>query len=376
MMRVLHVYSGNLYGGVEKMLVTLARHRDLDLKLRSEFALCFAGRLSQELKAAGAIVHHLGNVRVRQPQSVWLARRRLGKILESENYDVVICHSAWSQAIFGTVARVANRPLVFWMHAPTDGRHWLERWARRAQPKLVLCNSRFTANTAVKLYPHVRAEVLYCPVAGLQGLYSDEERRATRAELKTPEDALVIIQVSRMESLKGHALLLEALSKLDDIPEWVCWLVGGAQQDGEIAYTNELKALASRLSITRRTHFLGERSDVPELLNAADIYCQPNLLPEGFGITFVEALAAGLPVVTTALGGACEIVNDSCGVLLPQRDAAHLAATLRELMVNQERRDSLGKAGPARALSLCDPFAQIGKLHELLSGILSEASYV
>ena len=63
--------------------------------------------------------------------------------------------------------------------------------------------------------------------------------------------------------------------------------------------------------------WLGQRRDVPELLAAADIYCQPNVGAEPFGIVFVEALYTGLPVVTTALGGALEIIDASCGVLVP-----------------------------------------------------------
>ena len=57
-----------------------------------------------------------------------------------------------------------------------------------------------------------------------------------------------------------------------------------------------------------------QRDDVPRLLAAADIFCQPNLGPEPFGIGFVEALSAGLPVITTATGGALEIVDGDCGI--------------------------------------------------------------
>ena len=63
--------------------------------------------------------------------------------------------------------------------------------------------------------------------------------------------------------------------------------------------------------------FLGERRDVAACMRAADIHCQPNTAPEPFGLAFVEALYAGLPVVTTALGGALEILTDACGVLVP-----------------------------------------------------------
>ena len=74
-MRVLHVSAGNLYGGLETVLVTLARCRALNPGLECEFALCFAGRAEDELRAAGATVHRLGEVRVRWPFSLHRGRR-------------------------------------------------------------------------------------------------------------------------------------------------------------------------------------------------------------------------------------------------------------------------------------------------------------
>ena len=369
-MRILHIYSGNLYGGIETMLVTLARQRDLCPEMEPHFALCFEGRLSESLHATQSEVHQLGNVRVSRPISVLRARHALSELIRGSEFDVVICHAPWSQAIFGTVVRQAKLPLVFWMHGPTNGHHWSERWARCTRPDLVICNSHFTASTLSHLYSGVRAEVVYCPVAMAPANKSEDERRTTRVELKTAEDATVIIQVSRMERLKGQLLQVEALSRLRSIPNWVCWIVGGAQRADELSYYAELQSLANRLGIAERIRFIGERSDVARLLNAADIYCQPNTQPDAFGIAFIEALSAGLPVVTTALGGAPEIVDDSCGILVQPNDAGILASSLRSLIEDNSRRDTLGNAGPERARHLCDPEKQMAKIYELTSNLL------
>jgi glycosyltransferase involved in cell wall biosynthesis len=368
-MRVLHIYSGNLYGGIETMLVTLAREREVCPQMKPHFALCFEGRLSEELKAAGAEVHQLGQVRASHPQTVWRARRKLSELLKGFDFDAVICHAPWSQAIFGAVVRESGLPLIFWLHDAATGRHWTERWARRTPPDLALCNSRFTASTLSTLYPHTRAEVLYCPVAFPQSRPAKEERQATRAELNTPQDATVIIQVSRMEALKGHTLHLEALSGLKDMPDWVCWLVGGAQRAHEVSYVEELRALATRLGISSRVRFIGERSDVSRLLHAADIYCQPNVRPDAFGISFIEALDAALPVVTTALGGACEVIDASCGILMPPGDVPALASALRVLIDDGAQRNSLGDAGRERARKLCDPATQMQSLKDLVESV-------
>lgn len=368
-MRVLYVHSGNLYGGVETLLVTLARHRDLCPAMEPNYALCFEGRLSEELAAADAPVHLLGNVRISRPWTLRQARRGLDDLLRREQFDVVVCHSAWSQAIFGPVVRSARLPLVFWLHDATNGRHWLERWARRTAPNLALCNSQFTAGRMANMYPRTRTKLVYYPVAPPESSHSNTDRDQVRAELNTPEDATVVIQASRMEVWKGHALHLEALGLLRELPGWVCWQVGGAQRPHESQYVEKLKSAAARLGIADRIRFLGERSDVPRLLAAADIYCQPNTGPEPFGIAFLEALYAGLPVVTTAIGGAMEIVEPTCGIQVPV-DAKALAQALQRLILDPAERACLGAKGPLRATALCDPAIQMRQLEELLGSVI------
>ena len=369
-LRVLHVHAGNMYGGVEAMLLTQVRERSLAPDLQLSFALCFEGRLSEELAADGATVYLLGNVRTRQPLSIKRARRNLSELLQREAFDVVVTHSCWSQAIFGPTVRAEAVPLVFYMHGPAAGKHWLERWARRTVPDKVLCNSEFTAATLSRLYPGVRSEIVYCPVAPPPLQSSPAERLRTRAELQTPGDATVIIQVSRMEAWKGQVLHLEALSLLQDLPEWICWQVGGAQRPAEIQYLDELKRTAGRLGIAERVRFLEERRDVAQLLAAADIFCQPNTAGEPFGIVFIEALNAQLPVVTTGIGGAREIVDGSCGLLVPPGDVKALAAALRRLIENKTDRARLGSAGPSRARFLCDPAIQTNLFRDELSSVI------
>ena len=370
-MRVLYVYSGNLYGGVETMLLTLARH---GAEMGASFALCSEGRLSEALTAAEAVVHQLGGVRISHPLSVRRSRRALANLLRREPFDAVICHSPWSQAIFGPVARQARLPLVFWLHDRVNGRHWLERWARKCPPDLALCNSQFTASTVSNIFPRVRAEVIYCPVAPPATEYSSVDRALLREELSTPAASTVIIQASRMEKWKGHLLHLEALSLLKELPGWVCWQAGGGQRPHEVEYFDELKRAAERLKIADRVRFLGQRRDVERLLSAADIHCQPNTGPEPFGIAFVEALLARLPVVTTAIGGAREIVTDACGMLVPPDDARSLARALKQMIEDDQLRRRLGGAGPARARELCDPTVQMRKLKRSLASVINGVS--
>ncbi|WP_205525413.1 glycosyltransferase family 4 protein [Pyxidicoccus trucidator] len=367
-MRVLHVYSGNLYGGIETFLHTVAREQGRQPGLTHEFALCFEDRLARELRETGAALHLLGEARVGRPWTVWRAREALRELLHRERYDAVLCHAIWPQALFGPVVRAAGVPLVFYQHDALNGRHWLERWARVTEPDLVLTNSRYSAGTLASVYPRARWRLAYPVLASGPSEAGGAERSKLRAELGAAEGDVVIVQTSRMQEWKGQRLLLEALGRLRQVPGWRAWVAGGAQRPEEVAYLAGLRAQAESLGLTERVSFLGQRSDVPRLLRAADLHCQPNVGAEPFGLAFVEALHAGLPVVTTAMGGPLEIVDATCGVLVPP-EPAPLAEALRRLIEDPAARARLGAAGPARAAKLCDPSVYLRGLDEALRDV-------
>ena len=131
---VLHLYAGNLFGGIETLLTTMARQRHLAPAMEPEFGLCFHGRLRDELVAAGVTVHDLGFVRLSRPWTVSQARRRLRQILADCRPEVVITHEAWPHMIFGPVVRHAGIGLVYFVHGHVNGRHWLTRLARWTPP--------------------------------------------------------------------------------------------------------------------------------------------------------------------------------------------------------------------------------------------------
>src|ERR1041384_2065828 len=302
-------------------MLTLAQYQSQCPEMEPNFAVCFTGRFSEELSSLKSPIYSLGNVRLSRPLSVGRARRNLQNLLRRENFDLVVVHSAWSHAIFGPVVRSFKKPLIFWVHDVPDGMPWPERWARMSPPpELVICNSTYTGGRLPKLYPQIQPKVIYCPVPPPATTYSNSELKKVRDEFQTPEDAVVILQISRLEPHKGQLLHLEALSEIRDIPNWICWQVGGVQKPDEVRYFERVKDTARRLGIDKRIRFLGWQVDVQKLIAASDIYCQPNIYAEPFGITFVEAMYAGKPVVGTSLGGPQEIIDETCGFLVAPKD--------------------------------------------------------
>lgn len=366
-MKVLHVGAGNLYGGIEAVLVAVAAARDAAPGVEHEFALCFEGRVARELRATGAAVHLLGEVRVRRPWSVWRARRRLRALLAAREVDVVLAHGPWCFALVAPAVRRAGRRLALFAHGELRGAHWTERWAARTRPDVIVANSAFTARSAEALHVGVPRRVVHCPVPP-PGAEEGARREALRRALGAGPDDVVVVMASRVEALKGHDVLLDALARLDPALPVRCWIVGGAQRPHEQRLRDDLERRATRLGVAGRVAWLGQRDDVRALLAAADVYCQPNTAPDAFGVVFVEALHAGLPVVTSAIGGAVEIVDETCGVLVAPGDGAALAAALSDLARSPGRRQALGAAGPARARALCEPAGQVVALSAALRG--------
>jgi glycosyltransferase involved in cell wall biosynthesis len=366
--RVLHVHAGNLHGGVETYLRTLAQSASLCPTLSMDFALCFERRLARELREAGARLHMVGPLRIRFPNRVVAARWKLARAMEETQYDVVVTHSVWSHALFGPVVRARGARLVYHMHDIPDLTSWLDRWASTVQPDAVLCYTRYLADAGRALFPGVPRHVV-SPPSRLDRRGPAVGRDQVRASLGVGPGQIVILCASRLESWKGHPLLIQALAMIRDDPRWTCWIAGGPQRTSEIPYATSLRDQVARLGLSDRVQFLGQRSDMPDLFGAADIHCQPNTSPEPFGQAFVEALGAGLPVITTDMGGGREIVTPSCGALV-RPDPASVGAALRALVNDDARRAALAGAAPARARELCDPEQRMTELAGVMAGLI------
>ena len=309
----------------------------------------------------------LAPARTSRPWTVLAARRALRRLIERDRPSAVICHGCWPHALFASTVRRAGVPLIFWQHDMLGGLHWIDRLAALTPPDLALVNSHATAETTPRVFPSARREVLYSPVLPPA---PPGDARDVRRGLGAKDDDSVIAMTCRLEAYKGHALLIDALGRMRDLPGWVAWVAGGVQRPKDRELLAGLIRRAEENGVSDRVKFLGQRSDVPALLAAADIHCQPNTGPEPFGIAFVEALYAGLPVVTTRMGGAVEVVDETCGVLVPPGDAGALAGVLSSLVGDPEARRSLARHGPGRARSLCDPPAVMARLADLVESVV------
>jgi glycosyltransferase involved in cell wall biosynthesis len=274
---------------------------------------------------------------------------------------VAIVHSLWTLAVFGPVLRRCGLPIVLWVHGIPRSPWWIERWAQRTVPDLIVANSRYTASHAVLPFTAPFAEPVYPPLVPRHP--DPAARPRLRAALGATDAAIVLIQVARVDPNKGHRMLIAALPGLRG--PWMLWVAGAATLPAERAYEAALRRDVERLGLAERVRFLGERSDIAELLAAADIFVQPNTVPEGFGLALVEALAAGRPVVATDCGPTAELTGSQSARLVAPGDPAELATALQELIDDPDARRSMGAAGPAAA-AISDPATVIPRLAQTL----------
>jgi glycosyltransferase involved in cell wall biosynthesis len=371
-MRVLHVTSGRLFGGIEQMLVTIARHASVTPEMESAFAVAAPGRLEDELRASRAPVTLLGDVRISRPASVAHARGAFTRALKATRADVVVCHAPWSAALFAGTARRRGVPIVFWQHDAASGRSLVERWAKRTPADLVICNSQWTAASAAALNPGVPRTVVHPPVAVPD---IDPSRRAEiRTTLGASPSHVVLLSASRLDPWKGHLNLLRAVARIANDPSWRLWIAGGAARPSERDYAAKLRSCALESGISQRVTFLGERRDVPALMTACDVLCQINESPEPFGIVFAEALLSGCPVVTADVGGAREIVSETCGRLVRSDDLDGVASVLRTIVERADLRAKLGAEGPAHARTICAPAVVLPQIARALAAVTASAA--
>lgn len=180
------------------------------------------------------------------------------------------------------------------------------------------------------------------------GQYRAERSRSeVRAELRIDDGAVVLVMVANLIAYKGHADLVQALSRIQASlpPDWVCVCVG---RDDGIGPT--LMEQARAAGIGGHFRFTGSRKDVPDLLAAADvgILCSHE---EGFSNAVIEGMVSSLPMVVTDVGGNAEAVqHGQTGLVVPVRDPVALGEALLQLCHNPDQRGRMGTAGRQRVL--------------------------
>jgi len=220
----------------------------------------------------------------------------------------------------------------------------VERWLHRRTFGILGNSQAVMDQLAAEVDDHRKLGLIHNGI-DLPSPVFTSRRRQTRDLLQIPDGALVLAVIANLIAYKGHRDLITALALIkDQLPQpWRLLAIG--RDDGIGA---DLKVQAQSLGIGDNILWLGERGDVDELLSASDMFILPSH-QEGFSNALLEAMAARLPVIATAVGGNSDaVVEGETGSLVPVRDPRALAAAILRLARDSGLRASLGEAGRRR----------------------------
>ena len=294
---------------------------------------------TQWLAEQGLPVRHLGRHRF-DPRIlsdlVGLARRRGTRILHVHGY---------AAADFGRLAaRLAGTKLVLHEHFADPAMPAYQGFADRALAPLTdraiavshstrdfLVRERFVPPDRVRLIWNGAPLDEFAPAG-------PERARRVRQELGLPDNGLVVGSIGRLNAQKGHRFLIDAAAPLCRRQGDLRVLIVG---DGDLM--EDLRGHAAELGVADRVVFTGHRTDVPDLLAALDVFCISSLY-EGTPLALFEAMAAGRAVVSTAVDGCREVLEDGVtGLLVPPGDDAALGAALDRVLGEAGLREALGR---------------------------------
>jgi glycosyltransferase involved in cell wall biosynthesis len=342
-MKILHVITrGDEFGGAQSHVRDLAVRQAADGH-EVEVETGAFGALTDALAAAGVpVLLAPGLLRAIHPVHDARAVAALRAIIRARRPQLVSTHSSKAGIIGRAAARLAGTPCLYTVHGwafntrtPQPMRS-LYRGIERGTGLLsarIICVSDF--DRALGQRGGIAARKLTTVHNGLPDIASEFHARHER----TGEPRF--ISVARFAEPKDFPTLLAAMQGLDGVH---LDLVG----DGPLL--DAMQAKAAALGVADRVHFLGRRADVPALLAAADGFVLSSH-SEGFPISTLEAMRAGLPVVVSRVGGAPEAVAEGeTGFVAPPADPAALRARLADLAASPELRRRMGAAGRARFL--------------------------
>ncbi|MBC7623942.1 MAG: glycosyltransferase [Aeromicrobium sp.] len=284
-------------------------------------------------------------------EAIDIAKKRVGPLLNlrtwlashGRHYDVINTHSSTDSWLTAIACKTLHNmpPIVRTRHVSTAiNNHWSARWLYTKATTHIA-----TTGEALRVQLHrdngYALERMTSVRTGIDlRRFIPLNKSRVRIKLRIPEHPTIGI-LATLRDWKGHDFLLDAIQMLrTQFPEWRLIIVGDGPQRARLTARVQDEHLAD---IVR---FVGNVDNVPEWLSTLDIFALPSYGDEGVPQGIMQAMACGLPVVSTLVGAIAEAVQDgSTGLLVKPKCASALAEALEKLMADEALRKQMGQAG-------------------------------
>lgn len=358
---VLHVMQ---VAGAEVLVAEIIR-RLRDFMEPTIFCLDAIGPLGETLQREGVEVVCLN----RNPGRDWGVGKRLAAVAKERKIQVVHAHQ-YTPFFYSSLAKAwsgANYKLILTEH----GRHFPDVVSskRRLANRWVLCRYLNAINACCQFSATALATndgFITLPIEVIENgiewerYQTHSDKTTLRAKLGLDTNRKYVACVARFHPIKDHTSMLQGFAQLARQRSDVDLLLIG---DGP--RRAELQSLVQELGIQDRVQFLGVRSDVADLLQAVDVFALTSLC-EAASLTLLEAMAAGLPVVVTDVGGNPEIVRQGKeGLLVPRQDATAIGTALARILSDSNLASRMGLAGKQRVKETYTLERTIERYHQL-----------
>ncbi|MGH7556109.1 MAG: GT4 family glycosyltransferase PelF [Longimicrobiales bacterium] len=368
-LKVMHVSFSLDTGGAEVVILDIVRRLNRSRFQPMVCSFASGGELLTEFQRYDIPVV---NVRKRAGSDLRFFVR-LWSMFREHEIDIVHCHNSPMWVVSTLPARLAGvRGVMLTEHANHRNMSWKFRtaaaWLQRATA-MITVNSMQVQRALVEDFGiGAHRIVLVRNGIDVSAMRPSKDAALKRVELGIPRDARVVGNVARMVPVKDHSTLLRAFAQVvARMPNARLALVGSGELEGSLRHE------AETLGITASVHFLGARTDVPEILSTMDVFVLASR-KEGQSIAVLEAMAAGVPVVATNTGGTPELVIDGeTGLLVRSAQPEAMANGILQLLENAGQAAGYAAAARRRLLEFHDMPAIVAQYEQIYEAIGHDA---
>ncbi len=359
--------------GTQRFLVEFLRRLDRERFDPVVLSLAKYGELLSDIEEMGIPVHEFGTGSSLLSPVTVRGLSRAALFLRRERVDVLSCLLALTTIIGPFVGRAAGVPVVvnnqrnlsYWLRG--RGKTAAYGFASRRLVDAILVNSGAAAEELERRFSVPPGRIVNVGVGIDLSLFEDAEPSEDLAAELAGHPVVGI--VAKLSEVKGHRYFVEAAAEIARARPDVRFLVVGQGTRLE-----RLRQKAVELGVGDAITFAGERSDVPSILKLLDVFVLSSI-SEASPNVIVEAMASGLPVVATNVGGIPAIVDDgSSGTLVEAKDAPALARAILELVNDPARAASMGSVGKSLARERHDINRVVRKMEDTFTFLLDEAT--
>ncbi len=303
----------------------------------------------QELKNSNIIVNDVKFCRSPLSKKNFSAYKEMIELIERNNYDIIHCHTPIAAAIVRLSARKARRngtKVIYTAHGfhffkGAPKKNWLiyypvEYFLAKYTDAIITINKE-DYERAKKSFK--AAKIKYIPGVGIDiSRYNSLEvnRGSKRKELGVPEEAFIVLSVGELNDNKNHLTIIKSIAKMNNpvIHYVIC---------GKGNLENRLKDQVVKLGLENRIHLLGFRKDIAQIYKVSDVFAFPSKR-EGLGLAALEAMASGLPLVTSNIHGIIDYsVDGKNGFTCSPKDVDGFCEAIEKLFNNVDERVKMGK---------------------------------